>query len=318
MVVTGQRQRKWTALALTVLCTARVQSTLASARVVGETTVTIKPCAAAFFPVQISREEPDATIPFLQLAESLMDRVSVNQRVYQNTFRRSPMSPAAVLIGDAHWLRAVEKEQHVFDATLMLFFDATEKKFLFDQPGRYDVTVGDTIRVTVMVEEPTDEEAVVANQMRDLGVEFIAWVLEQGQDRRPNIVPQVEALLAAHPDTVYTEMLSVCLGVSKYLESASDASEVGWDEVARRRSEAVTKYLEPYATPPFRSPFQSTAAFQVAKHWLDLDRRAGERTEDERAALRNRAKTLLKAVSDSPYSARFRREAASRVELLHE
>lgn len=317
MVTSVPRSAVVGVLAICVCVIGGNRSALGSARVVGSSVKTIKPCQPAFFEIEIRRDgsTPDASL--MDVALGLMERIVVNRRVYrQTTLGREPVNKAGLLLVDRRWLRSLPENPESIRIPLMLYFDIEDRAFLFEGSGRYDVSVGKELQLTVIVEQPTEEESVLIAAMKDMHIELMMWVMSRGEDRAPTVEARVAELLEAHPSTAYTEMLAVCLGHSmlpRFARGDGATIDEAFLPYRRSRMQVAERYFAPYCTAPFRTPFQSAAAYRFAHETLGLDRAWRPGGTDEQTRVRDGAIELLEAVRDSGYTGWYRWEALARL-----
>ncbi len=277
-----------------------------SVRVATDTEVVIRPLQMVSVVLDVTMEGGPANAPIREVPECLSRTVTVNGVGYGARVR-SVNAVAVFVMGRPP--KTLPDGRTSTRVLALLYWNAEDEKYLFAQPGHYEIEFHGGATVKVTVAEPDSEERAIGAEMTELGLPFAMFMLEMGDPKAKDMVGRADEWLAAHPKTAYSEMLSVCVGLSKLQGLMRKYVGQGeFDPVAfqAERLALAERYFAPYCEGPIRSFHQVGAAHGLAEELLRGIRAAKRKPSPSFRQNRDRAVALLKKVRDSPYAVQLR------------
>lgn len=273
-----------------------------SARIIGRSTLTIKPCQPANVILEVDVERPVDFALWRRVGRALSDVVIVNGKRFRNRMpERWTLNDAAgfIIVDPAPASRTGVPPGEQSQARFLVEFFLTGKpaEYLFDEAGRYEIELlaGEhVVGIQVDVEEPTATERQLVAAIGEIDILFFLVQPTDPQYCTPETLALIERL--AQQDTDYKKWLSLTLGLGLYHARSFDARD---EEKSRALAEEVYGWLSPYCTGEITSRLEAQAAFWCGMHAWRLSKATDDK--DKAAAYAAQQIELWRKVAESPY-----------------
>jgi len=271
--------------------------------------VRIKPCQPVYVLLQLVVSSDSEKPSINDIISDFSREVKVNGKAYPSYI---PEANAAAFFMPIQ--SSVEKKEDGTFSMLTyghLAWNYVEQDFAFHRLGVYQIEFQYGAHLKVIVDQSTPEEREVVKQLSEIGQEFSTFMVNpENAKLLDTVAPRVEKILDRYPDTAYSRLLSVHLGFSK-LRALPIPRGTRGDAIAyiAERVAICRKYFLPYVNDEITSPWESAAAYYLARELRSYMRSNPEAPAEELATAKGEAIALFQKVRDSPFSARYRAEA---------